>query len=321
MNNHLEAARIMMKRNGGGKSGITLNATNDNWDYVPPTDKLYNKANVNVPKTLQQQIPIIVNNKLNTSYFTSMYGHNIGTDWLMVVYREVSQNPYGQIGTIMYGFGNADAEDSAMPINGGLDMVIDPSSTVDNVKGQINNFYIYGSLFIELYYIGSDYGYSTTTPVAIYQMYDSNNLWYTTYPIGTKREKRDITGYIDAAASIIGSGSYSFQNTGAVFHSRKGASSQPFIGGYEFTFDIYTNWYTKEFVYGPYTYNDYIDTWNNNIRNTYGYHIGGTDSQQRPYSFFNYSDTLFWTNPNYYYPTVLKRLMLHIYTLQEEGEI
>ena len=317
MNNHLEAARIMMKTNGGpAKEGISLTATANNTNYIPPSDKLYNQANVNVSKTLQTEIPVIVNNKLNSARFYSIQGNTIGNDWHFIVYRESTQGPYGQIGTMTYGFGT-EGFVSTFPINGNIDMVIDASSTVDNVKGQINNFYLQGKIFIELYYHGNDYGYATTTPVAIYDYWEPNNLYSNTLAVGTKRDKRDVGGYINRYDSIIGSnGSYAMSLDSKVFNSRKGSTSEPGVGGYEFTFHFNTNWFTRGFYYGNTTNDDYINTWANSARSYTNYKLG-----QSWYSFFNYTDTLFWTNPNYYYPTVLKRLMLHIYTLQEEGEI
>lgn len=320
MSNYTEAARIMMKTNGSAPTADSL-VTNVNHNInVPPTGHAYNEATVNVSTPLDSARSIISNGILNRSFFTQYNGGTIGTDWAYGVFRESRTGPYGQPGIMMSRIGRWYLDGATPDKNVGpfTNMHIDASSTVDNVKGSFDNFYINDDFFLELYYTGQDYSYDSSQAVAIYYWGDPLNQWYTTNSIGEKINKRDLTGLMRHNATVAGEGPnnrYYIALTSKVFNSRKGATTDPAVGGYVLSHTVYSNWFQKSYYYGSTLEDDYVYTWDNNLREGY-VNIGSGY-----YSFFNYSDTIFWTNPNYYYPTVLKRLMQHIYKLQEEEEI
>lgn len=320
MIDHVEAARIMMKTNGSAPTADSLTTSVNHNVNVPSTGHAYNEATVNVSTPLDSARSIISNGKLNRSFFTQYNGGTIGADWSYGVFRESRTGPFGQPGIMMSTIGSwyidgNQPDKNVGPFSG---MHIDPSSTVDNVKGSFDNFYINDCLFIELYYNGQEYSYDPDQAVAIYVWLDPLNQWYTTNPIGEKVGKRDLTGLMQHNATVAGTGQnnrYYITLDQKTFVSRKGATTDPGVGGYTLTHTIHSNWFQKSYYYGSTFENDWVYTWDNNLRD------GVVNIGIGPYSFFNYSDSIFWLNPNYYYPTVLKRIMQHIYELQEEEEI
>ena len=420
MTNNAEAARIMMGGGGSPASGETLNATTNHTSYTPSTGHLINLANVNVPQTLQSNISIISNGKLNRDYFSVYNGNSIGTDWSFLLLREKRGGPFGQPGIMMsrvgsYYWNNSTPRhgtfgyyigrttsyisngSTTSPVtidgssvypqagdvvtygkyigitttyiynysttnpvvingssvtaqngdvveyngnyynwnfnrwnnggvsdynwngsnwySGGTYMRFDSSTSVDNVKGEFNNFYINDNFFLELYYNGQEYTYDPNQALAVYVWGDPCNQWYTTNPIGEKVGNRDLTGLMRHNATVAGEGSGSqyYVTLNNVSFTPGVHGGEPGVGGYSYSYQVNTNWFQKTYYYGSSVDNDWVYTWSNNSRTGY------TDIGSGYYSFFNYDDTIFWTNPAYYYPTVLRRLMQHIYKLQEEG--